>query len=77
MTLSAMITNTTNRTAYVLGYPLAPGETKSFPFVLGKISIVTDLGYVILDERGTCDSNSRLRLFKKDGFNIYHLGLKQ
>ena len=73
MTITAKLTNRTRHTVYVMGYPLKSGTTKEFPFVVEKISIVSDIGYVILDERGSWDSNSKLRLLTKVGHNTYDI----
>ena len=73
MTISAKITNLSDITVYVMGYPLAPGKSNDFPFVMEKISMVSSVGYVILDERGNFDSNSKLRIKKLDGHNTFDI----
>ena len=76
MTISAKITNRTDITVYVMGYPLAPGKSNDFPFVMEKIPMVSSVGYVILDERGSYDSNSKLRIVKNENFNNYFIMVK-
>ena len=75
MTISATVTNKADRVIYVLGYPLKPGETNNFPFMLGKLSIVSDIGYVIIDEdeRVPADCNSKLHVEKVPDHKIFDI----
>ena len=75
MTGEAKITNRTSITIYAEGYPLLPGDTNTIPFKLSKLSIVSNIGYVVLDEdeRKSPDCNSRLRAEKTEGFGSYDI----
>ena len=68
MTIEAKITNRTHYTVYVMGFPLEPGKAKNFSFYVGKILIDSEVGYVLLDERGTYEANSKLQIENK---NVY------
>ena len=78
MTFEAKITNRTELTIYAEGYPLSPGESNTIPFISGKLSVVSKIGYVIIDEdpRISADCNSRLRVEKAAGHNHYNIVAK-